>query len=276
MSSTENEICSQEISTQEIIDEAMKIQNLNEFLEKDLNDSNVELYHPSYWGLQNAAWEEHPIEQLLQTYEDRIEKLEIEIDTISKENKQLKKFTNNIREEIDYNTDSIYYIEKDLNQYQQYGRRESLEISGIPEDIPQNELELRIINLLQRIGCHNLSSYEIVACHRLKKDPKSGLSKVIVRFINRKRVYQALINRQFLKFRVPNFPNIYITESLCAAYKNIYNICSELRKDGEIKRLWTHNGMVQFKRNDYEKTKNIPHINHLDFYFSGWEKYIEE
>ena len=60
-------------------------------------------------------------------------------------------------------------LEKQLNIFQQYNRRENIELSGVPENILQKDLERFVISILRRIGVHNLSSYEIVACHRLKR-----------------------------------------------------------------------------------------------------------
>ena len=60
-------------------------------------------------------------------------------------------------------------LDIELNKLLQYNRRENIEISGIPENVQQNELENIVIGALRRIGVWNLESYEIAACHRLKE-----------------------------------------------------------------------------------------------------------
>ena len=62
----------------------------------------------------------------------------------------------------------IEKLERDFNQLAQYNRRESIEITGLPDSILQKDLENVCINLLRRIGVNNLESFEISACHRLK------------------------------------------------------------------------------------------------------------
>ena len=76
---------------------------------------------------------------------------------------------------------------------QQYSRRESLVISGIPENIGQDKLENTVLDILRTVGVRNVSSYEITAVHRLPKNSRNKYpSKTIVRFTNRKIVNVAL------------------------------------------------------------------------------------
>ena len=85
-----------------------------------------------------------------------------------------------------YNEDIIYKkriesLEKELTSFQQYNRRENIETSGIPESIPQNELEKITIDVLKRIGVWGLESYEVVACHRLRrKMSNERIQRVII------------------------------------------------------------------------------------------------
>ena len=73
----------------------------------------------------------------------------------------------------------IFNLEKELNVFLQYNRRESIEISGVPENIPQRELESTMILILRRIGLQHLSSYEIAACHRLRGKKTGGKRDVL-------------------------------------------------------------------------------------------------
>ena len=150
---------------------------------------------------------------------ERIRYLEMAIASIQK---------NNYIEIEDLNF-KILLIEKELIKFQQYNRRESIEISGLPEDIPQNELERICIGILRRVGVLGLESYEIAACHRLKR--KVGgekMQRVIIRFINRKRTYNCLEGRKHLNDTIWEFPGIYFHESLCHKYKDLYDLINAL------------------------------------------------
>ena len=65
-----------------------------------------------------------------------------------------------------------------MNIFQQYNRRENIELSAVPENILQKDLERVVIGILRHIGVHNLSLYEIVACHRLMGYASKGSASV--------------------------------------------------------------------------------------------------
>ena len=60
-------------------------------------------------------------------------------------------------------------LERDLMDLQQYIRRPSIEISGIPDHIEQRDLQNYVINqILTRTNGCTLNNIDIVACHILK------------------------------------------------------------------------------------------------------------
>ena len=83
-------------------------------------------------------------------------------------------------------TERITKLECKLHNQEQYPRRECIEFIGIPDSIPNNEIEKKVGDILSKI--------DIQACHRLKdKD------RVIVKFSNRKTTTEVLRNRKKLK-----------------------------------------------------------------------------
>ena len=172
---------------------------------------------------------------------------------------------------MDDSWDSIYMVEKDLNKSLQYNRRECIEIGGLPDDIPNKLIEPTVVNILRKLGLHDLQYYEIAACHKLKnyKYNSDSPANVIIRFTNRKRALQCLLNKRFLKERVPYVENLYISESLCPKYRELFDECYKLKNECKIMYLWTFNGIINFKLSDRinEKAKRILHENDLEFYF---------
>ena len=155
----------------------------------------------------------------------------------------------NLQVHSNYQSKLIYDLENDLSHFQQYNRRENIEIMGIPNTVTDSELEAKVVSILNSLGC-NISSYEIVACHRLKKKNTNQSFNTIVRFTNRKIAYYALRNRKQLKWTYPSYPNLFVVENLCPRYKSIFDKCLELKREGKIKYVWSYNGVVHYKTPD--------------------------
>ena len=146
-----------------------------------------------------------------------------------------------------------------MNLLQQYNRRENIEISNIPDTIENHELEYVVIGILRSIGVDNLESWEIAACHRLKKRKNEQFGNIIIRFTNRKRAIQCLKYKKYLKGYICEYSKIYIHENLCPRFRSIFEDCEKMKAEGEIKKLWTFNGIVNFKKSDNinERPKKI-------------------
>ena len=113
--------------------------------------------------------------------ENNLISLQEDFELIKKENSQLNKFNLN--------------LEIQLQQFNQYNRRENIEIANIPETVRHHQLEEYCIYLLNSINPLNIQSYDIVALHRLGNKPFDGRPRnVIIRFMNRKIAYDSLDN----------------------------------------------------------------------------------
>ena len=76
----------------------------------------------------------------------------------------------------------------------QYGRRNNVVFSGIPENVPDNNLESTVITVLSDTDVQ-VESRDIEACHRIGK-PSSKTQKTIVRFVNRKNCEKVLSDKK--------------------------------------------------------------------------------
>ena len=87
-------------------------------------------------------------------------------------------------------------FECSTNNLKQYGRRNNIIISGIPDSVDNNQLEDSVTEILTDINV-NVESNDIEACHRIgKKDSRIGSTKTIIRFVNKKHTKQALYNKK--------------------------------------------------------------------------------
>ena len=142
---------------------------------------------------------------------------------------------------------------------------------GIPENIPHDKLESHVLEILQKMGVKKLSSYNIAACHRLKKRSGNKTPNVIVRFVNRKFAIDCFKNKKNL-FKIKsdyNYKTLFIIENLCPKNQSIYEHCLKLRYGGDVKHLWTYNGVVnvKFSDDDYELPTKLFHPDDMDYNF---------
>ena len=103
------------------------------------------------------------------------------IKVLQTENSSLKKRIKELEGFVDDVDSRFVDIEKSVIAVEQYARRENFEISGIPLDLPQNELKAKVIDIANTIterANDPITPKDIHACHHLKVD--NGQASVIV------------------------------------------------------------------------------------------------
>ena len=180
---------------------------------------------------------DQPTSQLVAKLQDSVRELTT---SNNKYRRQIKDLQTNIYDLWD----TVDKVERDLMQFMQYNRRENVEIIGVPEYIPDCEIESFVIDIFGRIGV-NISHYDIAGCHRLT-NRKAESSNVIVRFICRQHVQEIFTNKKKLRYAVPEVKGLFIVER----YKNIFDHCNELKRNNKLRHLWTYNGNIFIKFSD--------------------------
>ena len=143
----------------------------------------------------------------------KIEDLSLMIKNLTNENSSLVSVNKKL-------VDRVVKAEKCIYSLEQYSRRDSIEIAGIPDEVG-DEVEPAVINLLRNIDVA-VKKDDIQACHWLKNK-----GSVICKFVNRKTVEGAKRNSKKLKNIDKNKLSfnangrIYINESLCPAFRKI-------------------------------------------------------
>ena len=148
-------------------------------------------------------------------------------------NTQLKKELVKLRSNNDDLQDSVYDLEKQCYKNNQYSSRENI------ESISHKKLEPKMVEILNEMGI-KISSYHIVAIHRIGKKFNNKPRNVIIRFINRKNVYRILSNSKKLSAAAKKCgcDNVYAYENLCPGYRNIFNKCYKLKKEKVLQGVW--------------------------------------
>ena len=147
------------------------------------------------------------------------------------------------------------------NHLEQYGRRNNLEITGIPDDVSDENQEEKVIQILCEVQV-NVSSSDIEACHHVGKS-KNSSKKTIVRSINRKHAKKALINRKGL-ININKFPhslsssgNIFINENLTPTNNKISFHCRKRKRNDQIDKTYLRCWLIHIASSNIRDGKVI-------------------
>ena len=73
-----------------------------------------------------------------------------------------------LRNRVSYLNKRVVSLESNHNMLEQYGRRNNTEITGIPDTVQDNQLENKVIEILDAIGVEAKSA-DFEDCHRVGK-----------------------------------------------------------------------------------------------------------
>ena len=159
----------------------------------------------------------------------------------------------------------LYHLERSQFMHLQYNRRESFEVSGIPENIPTDHLEDEILDICKEakvaVNHQPLKKADIVACHRIGKK-----GDVICRVLNRKFAREAVINgKKHLKnTKRYGERKIYVNNSFCHEFRFLNFVCRKSNRDGKINRYKVKNGVNYVQIDEFSKFVQIGHTTDLE------------
>ena len=204
---------------------------------------------------------------------DYQQKYDITPDKISKELAELRKSYNKLESDLAITKavneslrNQILTLERQCWSNAQYSRRETLEISGIPENIDNGELEGKVLTVLSKLDV-NIDPANVEACHWLKSNNKG--KKAILKLSRRKDSDE--IRRLRSKLKTTDLKPIgittlvYINDSLCFCYKKFKS--KKLWSTKFICGYWVSNGSIKIKISKRSHVKVISHIVDLEKLF---------
>ena len=161
-------------------------------------------------------------------------------------------------------------IENNLEQLEQYGRRENLEFLGIPQMTNENTNEI-IKKLVKKLNIE-ICKKDIAIAHRIKKrtygnDDKIQHAPIIIRFANRdirNKIYskRTCIN-QISDYEIPGMERLFINENLTGYRKMLFSKAKKLQKEHGYKFLWTNQCQILIRKNPYTDVLKINHYEDL-------------
>ena len=170
----------------------------------------------------------------------------VKVDNLGVKYMMLTEEINNYRKEFDNVNKNLYEMDCKILANNQYSRRENLIISGIPNYILHDDLENTVLKILQVFSLRELSSYHIVACHRLPSNNGNYPERTIVRFINRKMAMYCVDNKDYISQCNGNLNmNLRFFEDLAPDNEYILKVCRDLKYLSIIKDFVVRNGFTK-------------------------------
>ena len=171
---------------------------------------------------------------------------DVVIKNLQVENKRLRKKVNVLE-------NKILTLESEHNSLEQYGRRNNIEITGIPDSVPDQSLEEKVVDILNEITV-NVSPKDIEACHRVGVS-KNSSKKTIVRLINRKHAKKAFLSRKNLRKSTSPNCNVFINENLTVKNNQIAFLGRKLKRSGHLNKIYTRDGTVHISSPEITEEK---------------------
>ena len=149
----------------------------------------------------------------------------------------------------------IQELQESLDELEQYSRKNSVEIHGIPEDIGISTDKV-VCKVAAAVGVQ-IAQDNIEISHRLYR--KKGTKPIIAKFLNHKdktKLYKARVQLRnvTLSTLFPSYSStnlagqrIFINENLMRYRSDMMKFANEKRKDGKIISAWSLDGKIFIK-----------------------------
>ena len=221
------------------------------------------------------------LKNLNEKIKEGFEQMENSFNVINKNNDKIYQDLNEMKNEIiknliDSNKKLQKKVEKLENQIKkqeetieinnQYTRRNNLEIHGISEDIQDEELEEKVVEILKSVDI-KVNKENIEACHRLPKRRRESCKRTIIRFVNRKTVEESIKSKSKLK-NVNR--QIFFAENLNKYFQKIAWLCRKLKKESIIDSFKFQNESFSIKIQGENRRKKITNEQQLFDLFPGF------
>lgn len=153
-------------------------------------------------------------------------------------------------------------MKTEVDDQEQYGRRECLELRGIPVSDSLHENTDDLVQSVGKVLDIDIQDSDISVSHRLpiskSNTSRTSPAAIIVKFTNRKirdNLYRSRLKLKDFDIGDIGFgrygnDKIYIQESLTAKRRKLFNQCLAARKKYHYKFIWTYYGTVYLRKNE--------------------------
>ncbi|KAJ8305117.1 hypothetical protein KUTeg_017331 [Tegillarca granosa] len=128
-----------------------------------------------------------------------------------------------------------------IDELEQYGRRNAVRISGIPEKTGE-DTDAIVRDVANKMGV-DIHDVDISRSHRSGKPGQSRPRQILVKFVRYNTKRKLLISRRVMK-SVPSLNNVFINDDLTKRRQELYRKARDLWKDRKITKTWTWDGKI--------------------------------
>ena len=134
----------------------------------------------------NSACLNPSVEQRLNDFKKQLDQMETNIiSALTQDNQRLVGRIDEL-ESVNCNLiKRIVQLETNHWETNQYNRRNNIEIAGIPDEVNNDQLQVKVSEILEKIDVH-VNANEIQTCHRLKNSRNENTKKLPRRTIVKK------------------------------------------------------------------------------------------
>ena len=149
----------------------------------------------------------------------------------------------------------IVNLEKQQSKLEQFNRCNNVEISGISNEVSDQNLEESVIEISKDSGIE-VNPLDIEGCHRLPlgRNATSTTKCVIVKFVNKKHSEAML----WCKKDINKKSKVFVSHLLCPYYQFLWGKCKELQRKGWANQVFCLGAIVTIRI-----TENSPAIKTL-------------
>ena len=203
----------------------------------------------------NLKEELSQIKSSFQSQGREISKLKETLMKVTNENVSLVSQLEQARKKLRDQEEETTRLWAEQDELEQYSRKNSLEIHGLPENV-YSSTEEAVLKLAGALNVE-MSASDIEISHKLRR---KGKTFIIAKFVSHKvktRLYKERTKLKDIRIAsvFPSFSNaasagvnrVYINENLTAYRRKLVAIGREMREDGTINNIWTIDGKVFVK-----------------------------
>lgn len=186
---------------------------------------------------------------------------------ISKQGEDLSSLLNLINRLSAENTElksRVSLLENRMDDAEQYSRRDTIEIHGIPAQ--KGEQVVEVVKAVGKALDLDIDETKISACHRLRGRDGTGKPPGIIVKMTRRMDAEVVLQRRRVKRNFsthhigltssPAVP-IYINESLCPGRRRLLNAARDKKTEKHYTYLWIRGGKILMRKSDGDPVKVI-------------------
>ena len=152
----------------------------------------------------------------------------------------------------------IINLEKQQSKSEQYNRRNTIKISGISNEVSDQNLEETVIC---KDSGNEVNSLDIEGCHRLSlgRNATNTNKRVIVKFVNMEHSEAILQHKKGIIKK----SKVFVRHSLCPYYRFLWRKCKELQRKGRVNQVFCLEVVVRISITENNPAVKVLHKKDL-------------